>query len=100
MERLKQVWSGVKNAVQEWVKAIIALFRQNSLRRTLVLAVLLISLIPVLMVGGISYWRTRTQIFSLVTNQISNLTDYTTNQLGNFVFNKQSSLYTYSVTDT
>lgn len=100
MERLKQVWSGVKNAVQEWAKAIIALFRQNSLRRTLVLAVLLISLIPVLMVGGISYWRTRTQILSLVTNQISNLTDYTTNQLGNFVFNKQSSLYTYSVTDT
>ncbi len=100
MERLKQVWSGVKSAVQEWVKAIIALFRQNSLRRTLVLAVLLVSLIPVLLIGGISYWRTRAQILSLVTNQISNLADYTTNQLGNFVFNKQSALYTYSVADT
>lgn len=100
MERLKQIWSGVKNAVVQWFHAVIALFRQNSLRRTLVLAVILVSLIPVFLVGGISYWRTRAQILSLVTNQISNLTIYTTNQLGNFVFNKQASLYTYSVTDS
>lgn len=100
MERLKQVWSGVKNAVSQGLQAIIALFRQNSLRRTLVLAVLLVSLVPVLLVGGISYWRTRSQIFSLVTNQIASLTDYTTNQLGNFVFSKQSALYTHSVKDT
>ena len=54
---------------------------RNSLRRSVVIAILFISLVPVLLVGTVSYYRTRAQIQNLVAAQLSQITDSSAKQL-------------------
>lgn len=68
--------------------------RQNSLRKTLVFVVIAISLISVLLVGSISYYRTRSQIESLVASQLFQITQNASEQIRSYTQVRRDSLAT------
>lgn len=69
---------------------ILQFLRQESLRKTLVATVLAVSLIPVILVGTISYYRTRSQIQALVANQLYQISQNSTRQIQEFAAARQA----------
>ncbi|HMN63263.1 MAG TPA: hypothetical protein PJ988_23045, partial [Anaerolinea sp.] len=47
---------------QSWIARFLAWIRRPSLRKTVVAAILILSLLPVVLVGAVSFYRTRAQI--------------------------------------
>jgi PAS domain S-box-containing protein len=81
---LKSPLDTSKSALMRVWSSIRTLFLSNSLRRSVVIAILFISLVPVLLVGTVSYYRTRVQIQNLVAAQLSQITDSSAKQLEEF----------------
>lgn len=75
-----------------WINKAVLFLKQGSLRKTLVLLVLFVSLVPVVLVGSVSYFRTRSQIQSLVTNQLYQISSTSVNQMQEFAQSKQAAL--------
>ncbi len=69
---------------KSWLSRLYHWLRQESLRKTVVIAILVVSLVPVVLVGAISYFRTRTQIQSLVATQLFQIANSSARQLDEF----------------
>jgi hypothetical protein len=67
-----------------WLVRVLDWLRHESLRRTVVIAILVVALVPVILVGAVSYFRTRAQIQSLVANQLYQITNSSAKQLEDF----------------
>jgi PAS domain S-box-containing protein len=67
-----------------WVKRFLTFLRADSLRKTLVIAIIIVSLVPVVLVATISFYRTRSQIQSLVANQLFQITQSSSRQVEEF----------------
>ncbi len=90
---LLQPEGGVKRPLREsWLRRFLRFFRQDSLRKTLVIAIVLVSLIPVILVGSVSYYRTRAQIQRLVANQLYQITNNSSAQLEEFAQSRAATL--------
>ena len=77
---------------QNWLRRLVGFFRRDSLRKSLVFAVLLVSLLPVILVGTVSYYRTRSQIQSLVANQLYQITNSSARQVDEFAQSRSDTL--------
>ena len=83
---------GEKQLKKGWLVRTISFFRRDSLRKTLVVAILLVSLLPVIFVGTVSYYRTRSQIQNLVTNQLFQIANSSGRQVEEFAASRRDTL--------
>jgi PAS domain S-box-containing protein len=68
--------------------------RRESLLRTVVVTLAVISLLPVIFFGTISYYRTRVQIQSLVSGQLKNVTDSGVKQIQDYATTRSTAIGT------
>ena len=83
---------GERQSKKGWLVRTISFLRRDSLRKTLVVAILLVSLLPVIFVGTVSYYRTRSQIQSLVTNQLFQIANSSGRQIEEFASSRSETL--------
>ena len=74
------------------VSRMVSFFRRDSLRKTLVVAILLVSLLPVVFVATVSYYRTRSQIHTLVTKQLYQIANSSGQQINEFASSRSDTL--------
>ncbi|GAP06289.1 MAG TPA: PAS domain S-box protein [Anaerolinea thermolimosa] len=71
---------------------LIRFLREDSLQKSVLVAIIIVALIPVGLVGAVSYYRTRAQIESLVANQLSQISNNSSRQIESFTQTRQDTL--------
>lgn len=79
--QLDKLWNSIKPIPAKLIGKVGDFLHQDSMIKTVVLVMLVISILPVMMVGTVSYIRTRSQIRNLVSGQLVNLVENTSSQL-------------------
>lgn len=71
---LDRIGITLKNLFLRGFNNLILFLRRDSLLRTVIVGLILAALVPVLLYGAVSYYRTRQQIQNLVASQMENIT--------------------------